>query len=107
MKDQLDKYLKRNNIIPEEHHGGRRNLSILTAKSVIDLMLNKIKEDKKEAAIITTDLSVAFDTCDNLMLLGKLEHNGIRGKSLSIFETYLIGRKAFVEVQGFNSNLLD
>ena len=107
IKEDLESFLDKNDVIPKEHHGGRPYHSTVTAKAIIDLEINKLRDKNKSVAITTTDLSAAFDTCDAFLLLMMLEHVGIKNTELEIFTTYLTGQKAYVEVQGFASRLID
>ena len=52
---------------------------------------------------IFVDLQKAFDTVDHDILLGKLEHYGIRGITNKWFETYLKDRQQFVSINGYSS----
>ena len=44
-----------------------------------------------------------FDTVNHSILIGKLEHYGIRGVAYSWFESYLKGRKQYDSINGFSS----
>ena len=41
----LNKYIKENKILLEEHHGGMKNHSTVTAKSLIDYYMKKTLEN--------------------------------------------------------------
>ena len=58
------------------------------------------------AAGVFIDLEKAFDTVDHDILLCKLNHYGIRGVDNDWFRSYLINRKQFVSINGFDSNLV-
>ena len=46
----------------------------------------------------------AFDSVDHKILLKKLQHYGIKGKYLSWFESYLAGRKQYVNFEINDNN---
>ena len=53
--------------------------------------------------ILATDLSNAYNMVDHALLLQKMEHIGLRGKTLLLIESYLPKRMTFCEVQGYYS----
>ena len=55
---------------------------------------------------IFIDLKKAFDTVNHSILLSKLNHYGVRGKTYDWFHLYLSNRKQFVCVNGHNSDSL-
>ena len=54
---------------------------------------------------IFIDYRKAFDTVDHAIILGKLDHYGIRGSALDWLDSYLCNRQQFVEFQGSSSNM--
>ena len=42
IKEDLESFLDKNDVIPKEHHGGRPYHSTVTAKAIIDLEINKL-----------------------------------------------------------------
>ena len=53
---------------------------------------------------IFNDLSKVFDTVNHKILLKKLQHYGIKGKNLSWFESYLTGRKQYINFEINDNN---
>ena len=46
----------------------------------------------------------SIDTVDHKILLKKLQHYGIKGKNLSWFESYLTGRKQYINFEINDNN---
>jgi Reverse transcriptase (RNA-dependent DNA polymerase) len=57
--------------------------------------------------IVFCDLQKAFDTCNIEILLKKLQNVGITGTELRWFSSYLTDRFQYVNINGFDSNLLE
>ena len=51
------------------------------------------------------DLRKAFDTVDHSRIISKLPLYGIRDKELAWVESYLFGRKQFVQYDGYRSGV--
>ncbi len=104
----LYKYLKDRNIFfPIQFGFPKNHLTIDVVTQFATEALTSL--DKKEYLVgIFLDLSKAFDTIDHNLLLRKLGKYGICGHSLSWFESYLSGRKQFVNYNhGTKSSLHD
>ena len=74
--------------------------------NLVDIVTNALDNNKKALAVFI-DLSKAFDTIDHSILLNKLEHYGIRGMSLKLFESYLCNRVQQVSFNSIASSLLN
>ena len=103
---QLMKYLNRHNILHENQFGFRKGRD--TKQPLIQL-LQKIydglnKAESEVTLCVFLDLKKAFDTCDFSILLGKLDHYGIRDIPQTWFKNYLTGRKQYVHIKGTDSN---
>ena len=60
-------------------------------------------ENHEHVTVLYIDLAKAFDTVDHKILLNKLSHYGIRGKTLSWFENYFNERQQFVKYSNVQS----
>ena len=71
-------------------------------------MVQQIKEtiDKGDIGIgVFVDFQKAFDTVNHKILLGKLEHYGIRGVANKWFASYLANRQQYVSIGGIKSEI--
>ena len=62
-------------------------------------------ENKLHTLSTFLDLSKASDTIDHKILLHKLSHYGMKGVALNWFTSYLTGRRQYIKVNDFNSNI--
>ena len=105
MYNRLIKFFSDSNLLNNNQFGFRANSS--TSLAILSLY-NKITEaiDNKEVAVaVFLDLSKAFDVVNHDILLGKLKHYGLYGKSLAWFESYLRNRKQYVCFNNVNSDI--
>ena len=65
--------------------------------------IRKALDDGKNACGVFVDLQKAFDTVNHDILIGKLDHYGIRGTANNWFSSYLKNRFQYVSIRGFDS----
>ena len=104
MYNRLYTYLAENNILFNKQFGFRAGHS--TEHALLELIdqISDSFNDKSYFLGIFIDLSKAFDTVDHKILLKKLQHYGIKGKNLSWFESYLTGRKQYINFEINDNN---
>ena len=105
MKRQLNEFFENENIILDNHHGGRKGYSTVTARAVIDTECSQIVERNNLGFVLTTDLSSAFDSVDTNILLKKLSYYGIGEKTNKLIESYLTERTEYTEINNRKSDL--
>ena len=88
MYNRLYKYLTDNNILYKKQFGFQTRHS--TEHAIIQLVdqINSNFEKDQYTLGVLTDLSKAFDTVDNKILITKLENYGIKGINLLWFNTW-------------------
>ena len=98
------KHLDHNNILVDSQHGFRRKRS---CKSQLIRTINDISEwmkDKTQTDAILLDFSKTFDKVPRKRLLLKLDHYGVRGKTLAWVDAFLSNRSPSVVVDRVSSN---
>ena len=103
MYNRLYSFLEKQNFFYNYQFGFRKNHS--TAHT-ISILVEKISQSfacKKFTLGIFLDFFKAFYTIDQLLLLSKLNHFGIRGNALKWFTSYLTGRTQQVKYAGILS----
>ena len=104
--NQLYDYCTKNNIFYNSQYGFRKAHSTeLACLEYIDKVLHDL--DKKHMPnSIFIDLSKAFDTLDNKIMLHKLSHYGVSHNALEWFHSYLNNRYQYVEFDSHESKKL-
>ena len=101
--NQIQKYLKENDLYPPNQSAYREAHSCETAMFNIVNNIQKSVQEKKMVMLVLLDLSSAFDTIDQDILLFKLLHHfGIGGTVLEWLKTYLKGRSFCVRIRNVN-----
>ena len=92
---QLNDFLILNSIFYVSQFGFQKGRS--TSHSLIEIVENirDCMDNKMYGCGIFIDLKKAFDTVNHDILIKKLEHYGVRGKSLDWFASYLKGRAQY------------
>ena len=104
LRSRLVEFLERNNILPDNQHGFRRNRSCLTQLlEHADTVLKHLNSGD-EVDVIYLDYSKAFDKVDHRILLEKMKRYGIRGKVYNWIENFLTDRYQTVMVEGQKSS---
>lgn len=93
VKEQLETYLVRNDIITEHQSGFRKRHSCETALQMIIDEWKLIISEGKMIGIVFMDLKRAFETVNRERLIRKLEQYGIRGTVMEWFQSYLRNRR--------------
>ena len=104
VRDRVNKYLKRINILNNSQFGFRSKHS--TNHAIINLAEITLEslENKLTVGGVFLDIAKAFDCVNHDILLRKLEYYGFRGESLMWFQSYLKDRAQYVNIKGHHSN---
>ena len=106
MFKQLYGYLNSNKLITDNQSGFRPRDSTTNQLLYLVNEIHEAFEDPKslEVRAVFLDISKAFDKVWHEGLLHKLKQNGISGKLLNFFHSYLENRKQRVALNGFVSD---
>jgi Reverse transcriptase (RNA-dependent DNA polymerase)/Endonuclease-reverse transcriptase len=102
--DQINSYLQRYNLLPEQQSAYRRCHSTETAMLKV-LGDAYVAADAGQLTLLSLlDLSAAFDTVDHWILLERLRRScGVIGLALGWIMSYLSGRTQFIRFNGAES----
>ena len=92
MYKQLYQYFDKNKLLCEQQYGFRLQHSTeLAAVKLVDYIIKEMDFNKKVKTPVALflDLSKAFDNLTFDILLTKLKHYGVHGKSLALIKNYL------------------
>ena len=106
IKDELMRYLMKNNLINKQQHGFVYNKACNT--NLLETMdtLTKLLADKESFDLLLLDFAKAFDKVAHKRLNLKLSGYGICGKLLAWLKAFLTGRKQRVVLGEFISEWL-
>ena len=107
MHTRIYDFLEISNVFYKFQFGFRKKYSTNHALLSIVEEIRETLDDKTFACGVFIDLEKAFDTVNHTILLGKLEHYGIRGIANDWFRSYLTSRKQQVKLNNVTSNYLD
>ena len=103
---RLTKFFDDNNVIYNKQFGFRKKHSTIhVLNTAVTQIINSLNKNNVVLGIFL-DFSKAFDTVKHNILLKKLEHYGIRNKTLDLLSNYLSNRKQYVCVDNIKSELL-
>ena len=95
--NQLSAYFIDSKLFFDNQYGFRPNHSTEYASlELVDIIITQMDRNHLPISIFL-DLSKAFDTIDHSILLNKLRHYGLDGKTLLLFKSYLNNRKQLTE----------
>ena len=107
MHTRIYEFLEASNVFYNFQFGFRKKYSTNHALLSIVEEIRENLDNKTFACGVFIDLEKAFDTVNHTILLGKLEHYGIRGVANDWFRSYLTSRKQRVKLNNVTSNYLD
>lgn len=103
---RLLSFINDNRLLYSNQFGFRANHSTYMALSILVTDITNALDDEEIPIAVSIDLSKAFDTLNHKILLGKLQHYGIRGVVLELFKSYLSDRSQYVVYNGVCSEIL-
>lgn len=103
--NQLEKYIRENNILSRFQSGFREKHSCETALQCVIGEWKEYRDKRLSIVVVFLDLKRAFETVDRKRLIDKLYACGIRENCLKWFQNYLDNRKQKVRCERKESTL--
>ena len=105
VQKRLQSFIKKYKIIDDNQFGFQKGKC--TTDAILEFLENAYESLNSNQHLLTVylDFSKAFDTISHTILLRKLDHMGFRGPINSWLESYLSGRKQFVSIGKFKSEI--
>ena len=100
---QLVTYLEKNQILSRNQHAYRKMHSTVTCLSQLVDHIYELLDQKKHTALISLDLSKAFDSISHNLLLNKLSKQGLSENSLHWIKSYLTNRQQTSKFKDYTS----
>ena len=97
MYKRLINFIEKHRILYNEQYGFRKNYSTEMAITTLTTKITEAIENNEFTVGMFLDLYKAFDTVNHSILIGRLEHYGIRGIALEWFKNYLTNRSQIVK----------
>ena len=104
---RMYKFVSDNNLIYSKQFGFRANHSTEHALVSLTEDIKTFLDNGLWVAGIFLDLRKAFDTVNHEILLNKINRYGFRGISNKLLQSFLLNRKQFVSIKGFDSELME
>ena len=101
--NQLVTYLETNKLLHKSQHAYRKHHSTVTCLVEILNYIYRIIDNKKLTAIISLDLSKAFDSINHQLLITKLQKMGLGVTATNWVSSYLNNRKQTTKFRDFTS----
>jgi len=87
-----------------DQHGFKRNKSTVTAMLQIQAKICEALENENLVAMISLDLSAAFDVVNHTLLMKRLNDSNLPSDVIDLIGQWLKNREAYVEIGGDTSN---
>ena len=97
------KHLLNNNVLYKKQFGFQENHSTDHAITQLVDQISNSSEKNLFTLGVFMDFSKTFDTVDDVTLIKKLDHYGVKGRNLLWFKSYLNNRRQFITHN--NSNM--